>query len=140
MSVVLDSNALIVLTLDRRRGRAVEDKLKTWGEAGEAMHAPALLRYEVASALTRAVVVGELDASQVPDAWARIAAVRVILHPLDDVSEVVDMATRLGRESAYDASYVVLAQRLGAELWTLDGPLARNASGHGLPVRLIETT
>jgi len=31
-----------------------------------------------------------------------------------------------------------LAQELDAELWTLDGPLARNASGADLPVRLIE--
>jgi hypothetical protein len=28
---------------------------------------------------------------------------------------------------------------LGVELWTLDGPLARNAGPRGLPVKLIET-
>lgn len=44
----------------------------------------------------------------------------------------------LQRESAYDASYIALAQELDAELWTLDGPLARNASEIDLPVRLID--
>jgi predicted nucleic acid-binding protein len=34
---------------------------------------------------------------------------------------------------------VALAQELGAELWTLDGRLARNAKSRGLPVVLIET-
>lgn len=33
------------------------------------------------------------------------------------------------RMSAYDASYVALAQALGAPLWTLDARLARAAGG-----------
>lgn len=52
---------------------------------------------------------------------------------------VIAIARQLQRESAYDASYVALAQELDAELWTLDGPLARNAAGVDLPVRLIDT-
>jgi predicted nucleic acid-binding protein len=35
---------------------------------------------------------------------------------------------------------VALAQELDAELWTLDGPLARNAVGVDLPVRLIDAS
>jgi hypothetical protein len=41
------------------------------------------------------------------------------------------------RSNAYDAANVLLAQELGAESWTLGGPLAGNASGRGLPVQLI---
>jgi predicted nucleic acid-binding protein len=37
---------------------------------------------------------------------------------------------------AWDAAYLDLAERLAAELWTLDGPLYRNAVGLGLPVHL----
>ncbi|HEY1540332.1 MAG TPA: hypothetical protein VGF63_13095 [Solirubrobacteraceae bacterium] len=33
-----------------------------------------------------------------------------------------------------DAACVALAQSLSAQLWTLDGPLARNARSVGLPV------
>jgi predicted nucleic acid-binding protein len=93
----------------------------------------------MASALARAVAAGQLPAVEVPGAWQRITAVPVVLHQLQDAPAVVAMTQRLQRKSAYDASYIVLAERLGAELWTLDGPLARNAGPRGLPVKLIET-
>ena len=64
--------------------------------------------------------------------------VPVIYHELlEDGDQVVAIALRLGRRSAYDAAYLLLAQQLGAELWTFDGPLYRNAAGIGFPVRLV---
>jgi predicted nucleic acid-binding protein len=50
----------------------------------------------------------------------------------------VRVALALERRSAYDAAYLALAQSLDAKLWTLDGPLARNANSHGYPIHLIE--
>ncbi|CAN5390503.1 hypothetical protein BH23ACT6_BH23ACT6_25680 [soil metagenome] len=47
------------------------------------------------------------------------------------------MTTRLRRRHAPDAAYVCLAQQLNATMWTLDGPLARNAISLGLPVELV---
>lgn len=49
----------------------------------------------------------------------------------------MEIALSLGRSSAYDAAYLALAETLNAELWTLDGPLYRNAVGRGFPVRLL---
>ena len=68
MSVVLDANVLIVLALDRRRAVAVEELLRTWKAEAEELHAPALLRYEVANALTQAVSAGQLASEAVTDA------------------------------------------------------------------------
>lgn len=62
----------------------------------------------------------------------------IVLHELREGPAAIAIARQLRRHSAYDASYVVLAQQLETEVWTLDGPLARNAAGSGLPVRLIE--
>jgi predicted nucleic acid-binding protein len=113
--------------------------LRGWIEAGEELHAPDLLPYEVANALTRLVVAGMFPRERLAEAWRAVLAVPIVYHPLaDDGDRVIDLALRLGRQSAYDAAYLILAEGLGADLWTFDGPLARNASGLGLPVRLIQ--
>ena len=140
MTVVLDSNVVVALVLDAQRGPIVERRLREWEDAGETLHAPSLFRYEIANALTRNIAAGTIDASDATPAWERITAIEVRLHGLTDGPTVVAVAQTLQRESAYDASYVALAQELDAELWTLDGPLARNALSAELPVRLIEVT
>lgn len=138
MSVVLDANALVVLALDKERAAIVEPWLREWEEQGESLHAPALLPFEIVSALAQAVSAGQLPAGEVAGAWRRISAVPIALHELDDAPGVVSITQQLQRKSAYDAAYVALARQLDTELWTLDGRLARNAETQGLPVKLIE--
>jgi predicted nucleic acid-binding protein len=138
LTVVLDSNLAVALVLDAERAPAIEECFRAWEGAGEAMHAPSLFRFEVANALTRNIAAGKIDAADAKAAWQRIVAIEISLHSLVDGPAVIAVAGKLKRESAYDAAYVVLAQELDAELWTLDGPLARNAASVALPVRLLE--
>lgn len=138
MSIVLDANLLVAFALEVERGRLVDAKLQEWSARGEALHAPALMPYEVANALVRSIVAGTLAPDAVPEAWALIDSVPVELHPITVGPAIVTVARRLARSSAYDAAYVVLAQTLDAVLWTFDGPLARNAAGFSLPVRLLD--
>lgn len=130
---------VVALALDAERAPAIERWLREWEDAGESLHAPSLFRYEVANALTRSIAAGAIDSSDAKSAWERIVAIEVSLHGLRDGPAVVAVARKLQRANAYDAAYVVLAQELKADLWTLDGPLARNAANADLPVRLIET-
>lgn len=138
MTVVLDSNLAAALALDPERAPAIEARLRSWEEAGESLHAPSLFRFEVANALTRSIAAGAIDGTDAAVAWRRIVAIEIKLHELVDGPAVIAVAGRLGRKSAYDAAYVALAEELGAELWTLDGPLARNAASVAMPVRLLE--
>jgi len=75
----------------------------------------------------------------VTSGWQALEELPITYHALLDGPAVIDVAATLGRRSAFDAAYVALARSLDAELWTLDGPLARNAAGQKLPVRLINS-
>jgi predicted nucleic acid-binding protein len=115
----------------------VARQFTVWAESGIELHAPSLARYEVANALARKAAHGDITRDDVAAVWAEFDALPINYDALADGSTVVALALELERRSAFDAAYVALAQRIGAELWTIDGPLARNAGGRGYAVKLI---
>lgn len=137
MAIVVDANLLVVMALGDKRGDAVVEKFQAWLAEEESLHSPELMRYEFASALTRAIAAKQFKAEDLAEAAGAVDALPIVLHPLGSIPKVVEVALRLSRRSAYDAAYIVLAEALSAELWTLDGPLYRNAVSLGFPVRLV---
>ena len=137
----MDANVLVVAaTGDPRRTRA-QSALQGWADAGEALHAPALLPYEFASSLTRLVEAGKLPAERVGPVWLTVLGLPVTHHLLQEMApRVVEIALQLGRRSAYDAAYLALAEELQGVLWTFYGPLARNAAQSGFAVELLDAT
>jgi predicted nucleic acid-binding protein len=102
LSVVIDANLLVALALNDPRAPAVDRHLREWASAGENLHAPQLLRYEAANALTRAIVAGHLARDGAATAWERITRVDVQLHTLADGAAAVETALRLERSNAYE--------------------------------------
>ena len=138
MAIVVDANLLVVLSSSEDRRENVRQHIQQWTSMGETLHAPDLLTYEVANALTRLMVAGEITDEEMRSAWRMIDEVPVRFHSIRSAGEdVVRIALQLRRSSAYDAAYIALARELGAELWTLDGPLARNAASLGYSVHLL---
>jgi predicted nucleic acid-binding protein len=137
VSVVIDSNLLIVLVTGDPRGEKVSAQFKNWIEQNISLHAPDLVPYEVANALTRAIVAQTFDRQVLSDAWTLISSLPINYHPCPHGTRIVEIALSLGRQSAYDAAFLALAEALDAELWTLDGPLYRNAVNRGFRVHLL---
>lgn len=140
MSVVVDASLIVALLVADERQAAVRLQLEGWVESGEDLHAPAVLPYEVANVLARLVFDGDLEADDIADTWSDLAALDVALHPFNltqDGPAVAAITTQLRRRHATDSTYIRLAMQLSATMWTLDGPLARNAAEVGLPVKLV---
>jgi predicted nucleic acid-binding protein len=139
VSVVIDANALVAFVTNEPTSDAIEQLLKDWAANEVSLHAPILARYEIANAFTKKLASGVLSDDALDEAWTIIDELPITYHPLQDAPAVVRIAIALERRSAYDAAYLALAQDLDAQLWTLDGPLKRNAVSHGHDVRLIES-
>jgi len=137
MPVVLDASLLVALASGEPAGALCEQRLDEWLSDGEALHAPALVYYEVASGLRKAVLRGALSAADLGRAVALAESVPLTLHARSDLVRVVELAAILERKSVYDAIYLALAEELDAAVASLDGPLFRNASARGLSVILI---
>jgi predicted nucleic acid-binding protein len=135
--VVVDANLLVALVSGDPRGNNVLQHFTNWLSHNVEIHAPVLAQYETANALTRLIVASAFPADKVEDAWNNISMLPITYHGLASIRRAVEIALALNRQNAYDAAYLALAEELGAELWTLDGPLYRNAQGLGFAVNLI---
>ena len=128
---------LVALLANEPESDDVGRQFAAWAEAGIELHAPSLARYEIANALTRKTAHGEIAEGDLASVWAELDALPIQYDPLTEGAVVIALALELERRSAFDAAYVALANRIGAELWTIDGPLARNAGGRGYSVKLV---
>ncbi|MGH3312695.1 MAG: type II toxin-antitoxin system VapC family toxin [Streptomyces sp.] len=117
--IVTDAGALVMLLADTGPvGTAVRDRVQ-----GERLIAPYLVDIEVASALLGRHRGGKLGDSQLQEAWDcfSLLPVRRVEHmPL--LSRVRELHTNL---SAYDATYVALAEGYGVPLITGDARIDR---------------
>ena len=113
--IVLDASAAVSALLNAGEARATL--------ADESVHVPHLIDSEIAHALRRQVLNRSLtpdDGWAALDTWRRLGVIR---HP---VTGLLDRVWELrANVSAYDASYLALAEALGCALLTADARLSR---------------
>ncbi|MFN8202242.1 MAG: type II toxin-antitoxin system VapC family toxin [Solirubrobacteraceae bacterium] len=121
--IVVDASALVDLVLNHPRSQAVRRAI---GDR-QPWHVPHLVDVETLHALRRWWLRGELAAEDARGAWAIFDQLPLVRHthvPLRSFSWSLR-----GELSAYDATYVALAEAMGLPLVTADARLARGAAG-----------
>lgn len=124
--IVVDASAALLGLLNDGPARSML--------AEEAIACPHLADSEVAHALRAQVLRGELAADgarRALETWGKLGIERIGVRGL--LGRIWELRENL---SAYDATYVAVAEALGAPLVTADGRLAR-APGPRCPVTVV---
>jgi predicted nucleic acid-binding protein len=80
VSVVVDASVLVAVVVADEHQDAARAHLEGWLAAGEGLHAPAVLPFEVANVLARLVFDSALEISEVNNIWNDLAALGLILR------------------------------------------------------------
>jgi predicted nucleic acid-binding protein len=129
--IVLDASALIEWLLQTPAAAKVEKSLFS---PVAALHAPHLLDVEVTQVLRRYVTIGHLTPSRGEEALQDMLDLPLTRYPHDVfLWRIWELRHNL---TAYDATYVALAEALDAPLITCDSKIA-SASGHHAHVEVI---
>jgi predicted nucleic acid-binding protein len=129
--IVLDASAAVDWLLQSVAGRRVESRIYL---RHESLHAPQLLDLEVAQVLRRLVREGAVSAARAEGTMEDLLDLRVTRYA-DSVllPRIWQLRHNL---SAYDAAYVVLAEKLNATLLTRESALA-TAAGHAANIEVL---
>jgi predicted nucleic acid-binding protein len=119
---VVDASALGAVLFAEPNGQAVAAQL-----SGGRLVAPTLLGYEIANVCVSKIRANPGQRSGFLTAFANWSEMGIEFLDVNHAS-VLQVAEQFGLTS-YDASYLWLAQRLGAELVTLDRRLGRATRG-----------
>ena len=129
--IVLDASAAVDWLLQTSAGHSIENRIYS---KNETLHAPHLLDLEVAQVLRRLALQGVVSIHRADEAVRDLLDLRITRYPhLVLLPRIWQLRHNF---SAYDAAYIVLAEKLGAALVTRDARLA-SASGHAAPVELF---
>ena len=129
--IVLDASAVLELLLATPAGRAVDLRLRA---SGEEACAPHVLDLEVAQVLRGLVARRELAPARADQAVDDLARLPVVRWPDEALLPRV-WSLRQGA-TAYDATYLALAEALDAVLLTSDRRMAE-IPGHEAVVELV---
>jgi predicted nucleic acid-binding protein len=122
--IVLDASAAVDWLLLTTAGQRIENRIYS---RSETLHTPHLLDLEVTQVLRRLTRQGVVSVRRANEAVRDLLDLRITRYPH---TLLVPQIWQLRHNfSAYDAAYIVLAEKLGAALVTRDAQLA-SASGH----------
>ncbi len=129
MAVVIDANIGVAVILDLSYSDSAVQQMQQWQESRTEILVPSLWSYEVVSALRKANAAQALTNEETTRALDDFFELKVqVIEPSLELHRSALMwAARLKQIVVYDAHYLALAEREGAEFWTADKLLATRA-------------
>jgi predicted nucleic acid-binding protein len=119
---ILDASVVLALVLPSPFSELAASRFRALRQAREELYAPALLEYEVCSALRRSVANKLISAEEATNALRIIQRLGVV--PITPASSLHERALywsgRLRQTKAYDAQYLALAEQMHCTLLTAD--------------------
>lgn len=119
-----DASILIRFLISGESGSPIARLWEGWLEAGYSLIAPTLIFYEVNNVLHQYVRHGQLTSDEAEAAFQLSFNLNIVTMMDANLHQrALQMAQMLQLPATYDAHYLALAERVGAEFWTLDGKL-----------------
>jgi len=111
---------------------------RSWAESGTQPVAPYLMPVEVANALHRRVIRGEITPEDAGDLLEGLLSSGIeLVEPPRIHRDALALARTLGQDAVYDSHYLALAEALDCELWTADRRFHLAASARFRRVRWL---
>ena len=127
-SVVVDASLAVKWLIEEDDSDKAHAALQSWVAQDITRIAPHLMPFEVANALHRRVLRGELSVGDSARMIARLLESRLeLLQPPGLHVRALQLASQLKQAAAYDAHYLALAESFACELWTADERFYRAA-------------
>ena len=128
-SVVVDASLAVKWLVEEDDSDKAHAALQSWVAQDITRIAPHLMPFEVANALHRRVLRGELNVGDSTRMIARLFESQLELHQPPGLHvRALQLASQLKQNAAYDAHYLALAESFGCDLWTADERFYRAAS------------
>ena len=127
--VVIDASLAVKWPVEEDNSDKAHAVLQPWVAQDITRIAPYLMPFEVANALHRRVLGGELSHADSTRMIAHLPESQFELHQPPGLHvRALRLASQLNQTAAYDAHYLALAESFGCELWTADDRFYRLTS------------
>lgn len=122
--VCVDASFALKLVLEEEHSEVAQALWTAWSAQDVEIVAPCHLIFEATSVIRNHVYRREISVEAGQIAFDAFLAQEItLLHPDLLANRTWELARQYNRPTAYDASYLALAESAGCELWTADGRL-----------------
>lgn len=136
--ICLDASVAVKVAFREEHSHLATALVTDASTRGEPLAVPALFAYEITNAVLQRIRRATLDLELALPALDTILMLPFRVFDLSSLhGQALGLASRLGLRAAYDAHYLLIAQRERCPFWTADERLLEPARREGIDARWI---